>query len=408
MLNYGSISEEIAEVRITTIIKWALVFYYQGEFSKFVEIAEQHSKEAEIITNQSERSLYYGWVGFSYDNIGQVVKGYEYLLKAAEIAKKADDQEALAYCYTWLTWTCCDLAKFDEAEKFATLAIALSENFPKDHYLYFKSRAGRGWLYLFTGQTNLVRRIGEDLIAYGERNASIRSQVMGYVCLGNAHYLRGDYDESISTYKAGTNVCRDKFYSMVITFYLGIAYLQSGQYENAITFLSEAYDEGIAVGGTPFSNYGGIFLGAALIAVGKMKQGMDKLIATKEMCVENEIKCSEYMADYILGNIYSQITVGDNSLGLTSIIKNFGFVARNVPNALKKAERYLVRTIDNGKNVGSKFLVSYASYDLGLAYKAKKKWKDAKEYLSLSEETFKHMGADINLIKVQDQLKTLR
>jgi class 3 adenylate cyclase/tetratricopeptide (TPR) repeat protein len=408
LLNYGLISEEIAEIRIAMIIKWALVFYYQGEFSKFVQIAEQHAKEAELIANQSERSLYYGWVGFSYDNIGQVVKGYEYLLKAADIAKKADDQKALAYCYSWLTWTCCDLAKFEEAEKFAGLAISLSKNYPKDHYLYFKSRAGRGWLYLFTGQTKQVRKIGENLIEYGERNASIRSQVMGYVCLGNAHYLRGDYNESISTYKAGINVCRDKFYSMVITFYLGVAYLQSGQYENAIAFLSEAYDEGIAVGGTPFSNYGGIFLGAALIAVGKMNQGMDQLIATKEMCVKNKIRCSEYMADYILGNIYSQIAVGDNALGLTSIIKNIGFVARNVPNALKKAEQFLVKTIENGKNVGSNFLVSHASYDLGLAYKAKRKWKEAREYLSLSKETFKLMGADVNLKKVQDQLRTLR
>ena len=81
---------------------------------------------------------------FAYDSSGHPEEGYNYLLKASEIAKLTDDQRSLAYCYTWLAWTCVDLALYEEAEIFGNLAVSLSNIFPNEHYLYFKSRAGLG------------------------------------------------------------------------------------------------------------------------------------------------------------------------------------------------------------------------------------------------------------------------
>jgi predicted ATPase/class 3 adenylate cyclase len=401
-------NNEINEALINLLNNWAVVNYYRGEFKNFIELADRHAELADSIANQSVRSLYYGWVGFSYDNSGHPEDGYNYLLKASEIAKLADDQRSLAYCYTWLAWTCVDLAFYEEAEMFGNLAVSLSNVFPNEHYLYFKSRAGLGNIYLVRGEIEKMNNIATDLIDYGEKHANARSQVLGYAYLGNAHYLRGDYDSAIASLKAGLEVCRDIFYSMVIKFYLGAAYLQSGYFRNAKDILTEVYEFSISVGGTLFSFYGGPFLGAAIIADGKMQLGLEKILETKNICIANKIRSAELTADLVLGSVYSRIIVGENALGIKDVIKNIGFIIQNVPGAMKKAENYLLKTIEEGEKIRSDFLVSQACFDLGLVYKAKKKNVKALKYLTNAKEVFERMGADLNLKKVKEVMATLK
>jgi len=395
------------EALINLLNNWAVVNYYRGEFKKFIEIADRHAELADSITNQSMRSLYYGWVGFCHDSSGYPKEGYNYLLKASEIAKRACDQKALAYCYTWLAWTCVDLALYGEAEKYANHAVSLSNIFTKEPYLYFKCRAGLGHIYMFHGKIKKIYDIATELIDYGEKNANARSQVMGNVYMGNAHYLRGDYDAAIASLKKGLEVCRDIFYSMVVKFYLGAAYLQSGNIRSARDTLTEVYENGISVGGHPFSFYGGIFLGAALIADGKMQLGIEKIWETKKICIKNKIRSAELLADLVLGSIYSQIVVGENAIGITGILKNVGFIVQNVPGAMKKAENYLLKSIEEGKRIGSDFLVSQACFDLGLAYKSKNKNDKALKYLMDAKDGYERMGADININRVRDIIETL-
>ena len=392
---------------INLLNNWAAVNYYRGEFKNYIELAGRHAEIADSIANQSVRSMYYGWVGFSYINIGHPEEGYNYLLKASEIAKRADDKRSLAYCYTWLAWACVELALFKEAEMFGNLAVTLSNAFPKEHYLYFKSRAGLSQIYTLSGKISKIYDIATDLIDYGEKNSNARSQVLGYVYMANAHYLRGDYDTAIATLKIGLEVCRDIFYSMIVKFYLGVAYLQSGCFRNAKDTLTEVCENGISVGGTPFLFYGGIFLGATIIAEGKMQLGIQKILETKKICIANKIRSTELLADLVLGSIYSQIIVGENALGIKGIIKNIGFIVQNVPGAMKKAENYLLKTIEEGRKIGSDFMVSQACFDLGLAYKARKQNDKALKYLTKAKEVYERMGADINTKKVEDIIRPL-
>ena len=245
------------------------------------------------------------------------------------------------------------------------------------------------------------------MIDYGEKHANARSQVLGYAYLGNVHYLRGDCDSAIASFKAGLEVSRDVFYSMVIKFYLGVAYLQSGYFSSAKDILTEVYENGISVGGTPFLFYGGPFLGAAIIADGKMQLGLEKILQTKKICIANKIRSAELLADLVLGSVYSQIIVGENALGIKDVIKNIGFIFQNVPGAMKNAENYLLKTIEEGEEIGSDFMVSQACFDLGLAYKAKNKNHKALKYLTKAKDVFERMGADLHLERVQRILDRL-
>jgi class 3 adenylate cyclase/tetratricopeptide (TPR) repeat protein len=399
-------NNEINEALINLINNWAAVNYYRGEFTNFLKIAGRHAELADSIKNQFIKSLYYGWVGFSYDSSGYPEEGYNYLLKASEIAKSADDQRALAYCYTWLAWACVDLANLEEAESFGDLAVSLSNSFPKEHYLFFKSRAGLAHVHMIQGKIKKMHDIATNLIDYGDKHSNARSKVLGYVYMGNSHYLRGDYDSAITSFKTGFKVCRDIFYSMILKFYLGAAYLQSGNFSKAKNTLTEAYENGISVGGTPFLFYGGPFLGAAIIAGGNMQKGIVKILETKKLCIANKIRSAELMADLVLGSIYAQIIVGENALGIKGVIRNLGFIIQNVPGAMKKAENYLLKTITEGKKIGSDFMVSQACYELGLAYKAKNKNDKALKYLTDAKDGYERMGADINMNRVKTVIET--
>ena len=108
-----------------------------------------------------------------------------------------------------------------------------------------------------------------------------------------------------------------------------------------------------------------------------MSQGLKLIENCRETCWENGRKFSYALSEYLLGNVYLQISLGEGELGLSKAIKNVGFLVKTVPFAASKAERHFNEAIKVADEIGAKWLLGLAYLDLGRLHKAKKSQHEA-------------------------------
>jgi tetratricopeptide (TPR) repeat protein len=124
--------------------------------------------------------------------------------------------------------------------------------------------------------------------------------------------------------------------------------------------------------------------------------------------IKSESKWLYAQSEYILGNIYLQIVQGTAPISLSIIVKNIGFLVKNVPFAGRKAEIHFRKAIESAKQMGAKGILGQAYLDLGLLYKIKKRKDEAKKYLSKAISLFEECEVDVYLKKANEALEPLR
>ncbi len=90
------------------------------------------------------------------------------------------------------------------------------------------------------------------------------------------------------------------------------------------------------------------------------------------------------------------------------IVKNIGFIAKNVPFASKKAEGYFKKVIEVAEEMGAKTIVGGACLDLGLLYKAKKRKDQANQFITKAIKLFEQCEADVYLKQAYEALESLK
>ena len=114
------------------------------------------------------------------------------------------------------------------------------------------------------------------------------------------------------------------------------------------------------------------------------------------------------MCDYILASVFSQIAARSAPINLAKIVKNIGFLVKNVPFASKKAEKFYKKVIAAAEEMGVVPLVGGACLDLGLLYKSMKRKDLAIKYMSKASEVFKQSGSEVYLKQANDGLESLQ
>jgi tetratricopeptide (TPR) repeat protein len=337
---------------------------------------------------------------------GSPNKAYESLCQARSIGEETGDQKVVGYACTWLTWACVDTARFDEAAANGEKAQEIAGLFPSDQYLYFKSLGGLGYLHWITGDFQKGTEIGELLLAYGERNANSRSKVIGHLINAQVEYHLGDIPASLSNGQKSIEASEDPTYIQFGRISAGMASLLSGDFAQAEKALKPLVDFCEKGGCHAFHPWACIFLGPALIAQGRMNQGMELFEKARQMIDEGRKKVAEPYYEYALGKTYSLMATGPKpSLAVTA--RNIGFLAKNVPTASKKAAHHLKRGIELSKEIGADALLGLAYLDLGLFYKSKREPNQAREYLSQAIHLFEKSQAENYLKQAKDAMDPL-
>ena len=114
------------------------------------------------------------------------------------------------------------------------------------------------------------------------------------------------------------------------------------------------------------------------------------------------------LGELILGKIYLRIIKGKKPISPMMIIKNLGFIIKNVPFAVKKAEVHFNRAIALAKEIGAKGVMGQAHLNLGILYKLKKRNSEAIEHFEKAIPIFEETGAYVFLKQAKEALASLK
>ncbi len=274
--------------------------------------------------------------------------------------------------------------------------------------MYFKSLTGLGFAYAMRGDKKKAVEIGNTLIDYGKKYSNIRSLTMGYAVLGGACRMDNDLTTAIEAYEKAIQVGVEPFYVEYIRMNLAIVYIMNGQITEAENALNRVVafckDSGAWAAGIPAQ----VFLGGVLISKGQMGLGLKRLKEGKQELLTSGNMLNYLECEYFLAKVFSQIAEGAEPINLSKIVKNIGFIAKNVPFASKKAEGHFKKVIEVAEEMGAKIVVASACLDLGLLYKTKKRKNQANKFISKAVKLFEQCKAEVYLKQANEALESLQ
>ena len=385
---------------------WGFVFYYLGDINKWVDVLNAHQDLAESLGANARLGMFYAGLGIAHFMGGRPSVAFDYLKRALDLGESCRDQKVVGYACTWLTWACNDLARFDEAATYGEKAQEIAKLFPSDQYLYFKSLSGLGFLHWLKGDFQKGREVGELLLAYGERTTNSRSKVFGHMINSNCQANLGDIPASLRSGEKSIEAAEDPLYAQFGRLSLGMAFLYSENFARVEEVLKPLVDFCEKGGCDLYLAWAFLPLGAALIAQGRMDEGMKLLEEANKMIHEGKMRDREPFYDYTLGKVFSLITTGPKP-SFSIMAKNIRFLAKNVPFASRKAMEHFNRAIEVSKSIGMNSVLCLAYMDVGLFHKWKKENKQAKECLKAAIEILERSGASPSLEQARDALASL-
>jgi tetratricopeptide (TPR) repeat protein len=248
--------------------------------------------------------------------------------------------------------------------------------------------------------------IGNQLLDYGTRYSNIRSQVVGHICIGHSYFAEGNLKKAISCYRKAIDVAEDPFYTQWPRLYLGVCCVLNDQIKEGEEALNEVSSYVNKFGCEIFGPFIMPILGIVLVKKGDMSKGLKTIEEIHSISKEKKWHYAIALSEFVLGNVYYQIAYGEKP-SMSVMMKNVGFLAKNIPFASKKAEGYFNNAIESAKRSGAKGFQGMAYLGLGLLYKAKKRNAKAKKCISDAIKIFEECDAHVYLKQAKEALASL-
>ena len=398
-------TKEEKELLIDILLKWGFVFHYRGDFKGLTNLLISHQHLAESMEDKARLEMLLGFsIGFENEKLKE---SYHYLSNALKLGEKIKNQQIIGYACAWLSTTCAEMGLLEEAVVLGERAQEISKMFQSDQYMYLSALSGLGQAYWQKGEMKKTFAVGEALLDRGQKHSNIRCVVRGYYTIGYGHLIVGDFSSAIESFQRSIQIAADPYYSELPRLGLIFSYVASGQFEKAEEHLQEllTYTEklGIDMLGTPAH----ALLGLVMIAKGHLSKGIKKFQDAQQIWLEKQRKGLYAASEYMLANVYLKISRGGGEVHLPMIIKNIGFLLRNLPFAGRKAEKHFVNSINVAKEIGAKSTLAKSYLELGLLYKAKRKKDQARECLSKAIQVFEQCEAETYLSQAKEALASL-
>jgi class 3 adenylate cyclase/tetratricopeptide (TPR) repeat protein len=407
MLKCETKSQDKKNLLVDTIIEWAFVLYYMGDFKKLYSLLETHLELAESIDDKSRLGMYYAWYGFTMCNRNLMGQSYKWLKKALKTGEEIDDQIIIGYACTWLSWVCSPFGRPNEAITFGERAQAIAEKIKDSQYLYFKSLGGLAMAYYLKGDSKKVIELGKRLNEFGQKNSNIRSECMGIGFIGAGYEVAGYLSKANSYRENSVQIAADPYYAEFTRAFLGMTYVLDGQIDKAENAFEKGLNFSQKLGVEVVGALSEIFMGLIHITKGRISYGLNAIKKSQQSCLNNQNNLFYYISEYVLGKIYSEIANPSGSMQISTMLKNLGFLVKNVPLASKKAEYHFNKAIETARKIGANGYLGLTYFDLGVLHNVKKRKDEANECISEAVKLFEQCGADVYLKKAKEVLASL-
>jgi tetratricopeptide (TPR) repeat protein len=350
--------------------EWARVFYYRADFAGFTEVFLKHKEAADSLTDKALLGIFYGWLCITLFCTGKAKESYQYTLEAMKLGEETGSYAAIGLAYANLTWCCAELKLLDQGIQYGEEVLAKRNEL--EPMAYYLSLGGLGMIYLFKGDSQKNFELGRNLLEFGESHSDLRSAVVGYICMSYAYYAQGDFSRSLEWGKKAEELSNDPLFSVWPKLVRATFSIQAEQFQAADEILREIIPFCQPLGMDYIVALAQPLLGAVLMAKGQFSQGLKMIEAGLREFTDTGRLLSRYFLEFTLAEIYFQMATRRRRLGFWSILKNLGFILKEVPFARRKADAYLTKFIQDGKEIGAGgFMQSHAAHHLELLHPVK-------------------------------------
>lgn len=403
----GERSKAEDDLLIDVLLKWSIVFYYQGDFSELTELLMSHKGVAESLGDKSRLGLYYSSLGFALRCREEFNDSYTVLKRALAIGEEIQSLQVIAYACSQLGWTCAELGFLDEAVESGQKAREVCTQLETDYFVFCISLFGLGQAYFYRGESQKALEVGKALLEFGRRNFHIRSVVCGYFNMGHSHFIAGDFASAIECYREAVEISVDPYYSQIPRTMLGYAYVSNGQFDKAEEVLEEVQVFSKKYGAEIIGTTAHGLLGIVLTGTGRLREGVERLEDVRRAFLEKNRRYLYAASENTLGRVYFEIAHGAGKKDFRTIARNIGFLAKALPAASKKAEGYFNRAAKAAREIGAKNILAQAYLNLGRLYMARKRKREARRFLDDSVKLFEQCEAEIFLKQAKEALASL-
>jgi hypothetical protein len=207
--------------------------------------------------------------------------------------------------------------------------------------------------------------------------------------------------------EAADKVSMDIFYTHYSKFFLVWSNVMSGHMETAGTQIAPISSYSESNGSHLINDVLLLLKGIILIDKGEIRKGMS--IIDDQLQEQRKKDNTGFIPSIILtkGMVYLEILKNENPIRPMTVIKNIGFMIKNVPQAEKKGVANFKRAIESAQEIGAIGTVGQAHLGIGTIHALKQRPELAKDHLKQAIHIFEKTGAYAFLKQAQQHLESL-
>ncbi|MGA2400448.1 MAG: hypothetical protein ABSG91_01940, partial [Syntrophobacteraceae bacterium] len=389
------------------LMRWCLVFYYQGRFEGMSEMLLAHLDMAESSGDKAKIGAYHAWLGHAVFWKGAGLDASHcYLHRALALGEETGDWQVIGAACSFLIKTCAERGYLEEAAVFEERTRGFLELFASDAFFYITYYSGKAYIDWFRGDRDELYLTAGELLDYGERVSSLRCTMIGNLLMAVNHFMGQEMEQAIEH----TNTVIDQadpYHVMIARTLKGMFLVYTREFREAELCLNQviAYTqrEGTEYLGTTAC----IFLGAALAAQGNLSRGIRLVETASEELLKTQRSIFYSLAQFVLGSIYLQILLKSPGKNLSNLLKNIPFLMKNVFSIRRKAEKHLSMAIESSEKAGARGFLGQPYLQMGLLFLAAGKPEKARQYLLKATDVFEQCGPQKSLKQARDLLSSL-
>lgn len=391
---------------IALIIRWALVYYYKGDFIGLEKLIDSYEDTANQIDDTENAAMFYAWQGFAAWWTDGFDKSNTCLIKALELSESSKSLRAKGYALTWLSWLYVETGSFEKGVETGMAGNKIAKVL-NDPYLYFKSLGAVSRSHFYTGNAKECLRIGKHLVDYGTQANHIRCIVMGHYNSGEGYFAAGDFASAKKSYTKAHAIAKDPFFVAGSLCFSILPDIASGNMTKASEYIDQLSGYFTKYGNQHVSYPLKMLEGIVLIDAGHFSKGWEVMSKCRKYFKESGRKNWHYNIEHIMGKIFLTIVQGEKSVGLLSMVKNANFIISKAIFAYRLAEAHFKTAIEIADRAGATGFIGQVYLDLAILYKIKNRHELTVEYLEKAVPIFKEFGAYEHLKQANKILTSL-
>lgn len=345
---------------------WAIVYNHLGDYRTLAGLLEKHEDLARSLADShpGPAAFVLGWLGYALQCREQLGASYRYLAEALDMADRTGHKRTIAYVSAWITRTCVDMGRLDEALEHGRRAEEIAQDLEPDAKLFRFLYSALGLAHYFRGDRRSLDVVSESFLHYGEEHMDLRSILLGHVNRGCSFLVAGEYDLAAAAFEEGVNVSVDPMYSMYARLMLGVTHASAGRLEEAEKTLTEVVDfdreHGFDLLGTTARG----MLSIVLLSKGQLAKGVEVAEEVLESYRTLGNRYRHALQEYMLGRVYLRLALREGDGGLGLMARNVGFLLKNLPHARTRAAEHLEASVGLAREIGAKGVLGQALLDL--------------------------------------------